>query len=182
MQARPYSAAVRERDDLLNRQIASIDNLTKGKYMDDGEQLLLAAQRLGANAPKTKFVYRQPKELKTAEEKHMHDLVNSSKFVEQREMIKKLAKINKGRTDTSEPKWHFRKEALKGNGRKRTDHYLQVEHQRELKSLKQRLQSVGSWNSRKKNGTDPLANPVWFFHGKNRNYEDEKKMRLDGFE
>ena len=127
VQQRPYSAAVRERND-LRKPVEYLDTLTKGKYMDDGEQLLLSAQRLSATGPKTRFVYKESEAPKTGEAKHMQNLLYSADFTEQRELISKLSKIKKGRTDTSEPVWHHRKDALKGNGRTRTDHYLQVEH------------------------------------------------------
>jgi len=44
------------------------------------------------------------------------------------------------------------------------------------------MQKIGSWNDRKKNTTDPLANPVWFFKGKNRTSESEKMLSLETFE
>jgi hypothetical protein len=44
------------------------------------------------------------------------------------------------------------------------------------------LNKVGSWQHRKKNGHDPLANPVWFFKGKNRDPDMEKKLDLANYE
>lgn len=35
---------------------------------------------------------------------------------------------------------------------------------------------------RKKNPQDPLANPVWFFKGKNRDADLEKRLDLTGYE
>lgn len=51
-----------------------------------------------------------------------------------------------------------------------------------MTSLKQRLNSVGAWQHRKKNMQDPLANPVWFFKGKNRDPDSEKLLSLNGYE
>jgi hypothetical protein len=44
------------------------------------------------------------------------------------------------------------------------------------------MQSQGNFHSRKKNPYDPLANPVWFFKGKNRDPEIEKHLDLGHFE
>jgi hypothetical protein len=60
--------------------------------------------------------------------------------------------------------------------------HQEAEHTRELKSLKDRLEKLGSWQQRKKNVYDPLANPVWFFKGKNRDPDLEKKLDLSHFE
>jgi len=57
-----------------------------------------------------------------------------------------------------------------------------AEHSRELKSLKERMERLGSWQQRKKNGADPLSHPVWFFRGKNRDPAAEKVLSLGHFE
>ena len=59
-----------------------MDNLAGGKYMDDGDRLVMAAKRLGAHASKTRFVYKDKSPPKTGEEKHMLDLLTSKKFEE----------------------------------------------------------------------------------------------------
>ena len=72
--------------------------------------------------------------------------------------------------------------ALSANKQAKASIHLKAEHSRELKSLKERMERLGSWQHRKKNGADPLANPVWFFRGKNRDAAAEKVLSLEHFE
>lgn len=44
------------------------------------------------------------------------------------------------------------------------------------------MEKLGNWQYRKKNMADPLANPVWFFRGKNRDPAADKKVTLEHFE
>ena len=85
-------------------------------------------------------------------------------------------------TDQKEPQCYKRGKALYKNRKANSNNYLEQEHTRELQSLKARLEKVGSWQHRKKNGCDPLANPVWFFKGKNRDPDLDKKLDLAHFE
>ena len=64
------------------------------------------------------------------------------------------------------------------SGLKKGEMHDRMEHQRHLKSLKQRLSQVGNWNDRRKNTQDPLAHPVYFFKGKNR----QNDFSLTGYE
>ena len=68
------------------------------------------------------------------------------------------------------------------NRQAKKNKHEQAEHMRELQSLKQRMQKIGSKNDRKKNNTDPLSHPVWFFKGKNRTPANEKMLSLNNFE
>ena len=82
----------------------------------------------------------------------------------------------------SEPETYHRGKILSINKKVNANTYQTAEHTRELKSLKERMEKIGSWQHRKKNGSDPLANPVWFFKGKNRDPELEKALDLSHFE
>ena len=57
-----------------------------------------------------------------------------------------------------------------------------TEHTRRLKHLNDHLKDLGSWQHRKKNPCDPLANPVWFFKGKNRDADLEKALDLSNYD
>ena len=82
----------------------------------------------------------------------------------------------------SEPATMARGPMLSLNKQAKASVHEKAEHSRELKSLEERLQRLGSWQHRKKNGTDPLSHPVWFFRGKNRDPAVEKGLSLEHFE
>ena len=129
----------------------------------------------------TKYTMRDPAAL-NPQEKLIHNMVYSQEFEEQRETYKRLANLKKGGTDFSEPKTMNLKYQLSNNRKVKASGHADVEHERELASLKQRMQSQGNFQSRKKNVNDPLANPVWFFKGKNRDPDIEKHLDLGHYE
>ena len=112
----------------------------------------------------------------------LKELITDPNFAEQRETFKRLAKVSKGGTDMSQPVTFSRGKIMSYNKKMNANTHENAEHNRQLKSLKDRLEKIGSWNQRKKNGTDPLANPVWFFKGANRDPALEKALDLSHFE
>ena len=95
--------------------------------------------------------------------------------------MRRIANV-KVETDFSAPKTFGMAAKMSKNRQMNKNRYEKVEHLREMGSLKQRLNSVGSLQNRKKNYMDPLANPVWFFKAKNRDPISEKLLNLGLFE
>lgn len=129
----------------------------------------------------TKYTMKEPAHLNSREQM-IHKMVYSREFEEQRETYKRLANLKSGGTDHTEPKTMKLKHKLSYNKKVKASVHTDTEHARELCSLKMRIQSQGNWHSRKKNPQDPLANPVWFFKGKNRDPEIEKHLDLGHYE
>ena len=117
----------------------------------------------------------------TTDEKFLSDFLESKQFAEQRMTFKKLEGITKGRTDMSEPKYFSRAAKMSENKKMKASVHESVEHARELKSLKERMGSIGGWQMRQKNTTDPLAYPVWFFHSK-ADRKNNKRVALDHYQ
>ena len=83
----------------------------------------MSAQQLG-DGPKSKFIYKDVPGPKTAHDKYLMDFVETDKYREQREVLRRLERVKHGDTDQAEPEYHHRRHQLKGNGRKRTDAFL----------------------------------------------------------
>ena len=141
----------------------------------------MGAPRPQSAAKKTKF-FLVEKPILRGQDQLLKDLITNEKYAEQRETFKRLAKVDKGGTDMSEPVTYYRAKKMSQNKKVNANTHKEAEHARELQSLKSRMEKIGSWQHRKKNGTDPLANPVWFFKGKGRDPNLEKKLDLSYFE
>ena len=98
-----------------------------------------------------------------------------------KEQIKKAKKdfIRKKQPESYE--WKYKLSQQKRAKMQQSDHTM-TEHTRRLKHLNDHLKDLGSWQHRKKNPCDPLANPVWFFKGKNRDPDLEKALDLTNYD
>lgn len=164
-------------------QSAYAQGLRKPKGKTDGVLAQLENQSYRLERPRrqsTRFVYKDPPKY-TAKEDMLKKEMSAPEYTEQREVLRRVA-LAKGTSDFSAPKTFGRAAQMSKNRQLKASQHEKSEHLRELTSLKQRLGSVGTWQHRKKNPADPLANPVWFFKGKNRDPDSEKLLGLDAFE
>ena len=82
----------------------------------------------------------------------------------------------------TEPKYFNHAAVISENKKLRKNTANIDNHLIELSNLKTRLKKVGSWQNRKKNIYDPLANPVWFIENKNRDIDSKKLVDLSSYD
>jgi hypothetical protein len=79
----------------------------------------------------------------------LKDLITDPIFSEQRETFKRLANVSKGGSDMTEPVTFSRGKIMSYNKKMNANTHMNTEHERELKSLKDRMEKIGSWQLRK---------------------------------
>lgn len=176
-------AAPKEQPRRPQSAYTEVMDLRKPKSKTDGVLDQLANQSYRLDRPRrksTKFMYKDPPKY-SAKERMLHHELLDPKFYEQREVQRRVANV-KASDDWSKPKTFGRAAAMSHHRQLKASQHEKTEHLREMNSLKQRINAVGTWQHRKKNTQDPLANPVWFFKGKNRDPDSEKLLSLGTFE